>query len=685
MINKELIFTKSIVVVGGSNNTVKPGGKIIKNILSGNFEGSLYAVNPNETEIQGIPAYNSVNEIPTTDLAILAIPAKMCLDAITVLIKEKATKAFIILSAGFGELNEEGKNIEDQIVALVNKHNATLIGPNCIGVLTSSYNGVFTSPLPTLSNKGCDFISSSGATAVFLMEAGIQVGLKFANVFSIGNGKQTSVEDVLEYMDETYHPEESSSIKLLYLENIENPQKFLKHTSSLINKGCKIAAIKSGATEAGSMAAASHTGAIASSDKLVRALFRKAGVVYCSSRNELITVASVFNYKQLKGKNIAIITHAGGSAVMLADTLSKGGLAVPKIEGEAADKLLSYLHTGSSVSNPIDFLATGTADQLGIIIDYCEHKFEEIDAMVVVFGSPGLFDVENVYKVLSAKLDVCKKPIYPVLPSVLNAQKEIQYFLSKGYQNFPDEVILGTALAEIYNTPLPIDETATANTSFKTKSRELIKNYEDGFLPMEGVNQLLDLFNIDRVKEELVATESEALKQGNLLGFPLVMKVVGPIHKTDVGGVKLGVASDKEVALCFNQMMKIEGAKAVQIQQMKSGIELFVGVAYDEKFGHSIHFGLGGIFIEVFNDVQTVLLPTTKTEVSRLLKLLKGYPLIKGVRGKKGIDEEVFTDIILKVAQLVINTPQIVEMDINPLIGEGEDIVCVDARISIKN
>lgn len=685
MISKELISPKSIVVVGGSNNTVKPGGKIIKNILSGNFGGSLYAVNPNETEIQGIPAYNSVNEIPTTDLAILAIPAKMCLDAIKVLIKEKATKAFIILSAGFGELNEEGKNIEDQIVALVNKHNATLIGPNCIGILTSSYNGVFTSPLPTLSNKGCDFISSSGATAVFLMEAGIQVGLKFANVFSVGNGKQTSVEDVLEYMDETYHPEESSSIKLLYLENIENPQKFLKHTSSLINKGCKIAAIKSGATEAGSMAAASHTGAIASSDKLVRALFRKAGIVYCSSRNELITVASVFNYKQLKGKNIAIITHAGGSAVMLADTLSKGGLEVPKIEGEAADKLLSYLHTGSSVSNPIDFLATGTADQLGIIIDYCEHKFEEIDAMVVVFGSPGLFDVENVYKVLSAKLDVCKKPIYPVLPSVLNAQKEIQYFLSKGYQNFPDEVILGTALAEIYNTPLPINETATANTSFKTKSRELIKNYEDGFLPMEGVNQLLDLFNIDRVKEELVATESEALKQGNLLGFPLVMKVVGPIHKTDVGGVKLGVASDKEVALCFNQMMKIEGAKAVQIQQMKSGIELFVGVAYDEKFGHSIHFGLGGIFIEVFNDVQTVLLPTTKTEVSRLLKLLKGYPLIKGVRGKKGIDEEVFTDIILKVAQLVINTPQIVEMDINPLIGEGEDIVCVDARISIKN
>jgi len=685
VISKELISPQSIVVVGGSNNTVKPGGKIIKNILSRNFEGNLYAVNPNETEIQGIPAYNSVNEIPTTDLAILAIPAKMCLDAITVLIKEKATKAFIILSAGFGELNEEGKNIEDQIVALVNKYNATLIGPNCIGVLTSSYNGVFTSPLPTLSNKGCDFISSSGATAVFLMEAGMQVGLKFANVFSIGNGKQTSVEDVLEYMDETYHPEESSSIKLLYLENIENPQKFLKHTSSLINKGCKIAAIKSGATEAGSMAAASHTGAIASSDKLVRALFRKAGVVYCSSRNELITVASVFNYKQLKGKNIAIITHAGGSAVMLADTLSKGGLVVPKIEGEAADKLLSYLHTGSSVSNPIDFLATGTADQLGIIIDYCEHKFEEIDAMVVVFGSPGLFDVENVYKVLSAKLDVCKKPIYPVLPSVLNAQKEIQYFLSKGYQNFPDEVILGTALAEIYNTPLPINETVLTQKSSKTKSQEFIKDYEDGFLPMNAVNELLDLFNIDRVKEELVATESEALKQGNLLGFPLVMKVVGPIHKTDVGGVKLGVASDKEVALCFNQMMKIEGAKAVQIQQMKSGIELFVGVAYDEKFGHSIHFGLGGIFIEVFNDVQTVLLPTTKTEVSRLLKLLKGYPLIKGVRGKKGIDEEVFTDIILKVAQLVINTPQIVEMDINPLIGEGKDIVCVDARISIKN
>ncbi len=682
MINSQLINPKSIVVIGGSNNTNKPGGKVIKNILSGDYKGELYSVNPKESEVQGIKNYKSVDDIPETDLAIIAISANHCVKAIKTLTEEKNTKAFIVLSAGFGEVNEAGAELEEQIIDLVNKADGCMIGPNCIGVLTPNYNGVFTTPIPTLDPKGCDLISSSGATAVFIMESGIPLGLKFANVFSIGNGKHTSVEDILEYMDDTYSPETSSNIKLLYLENINNPKKFLKHASSLIKKGCRIAAIKSGSTEEGSKAAASHTGALANSDRLVRALFRKSGVVYCSSRNELISIASVFNYKKLEGKNIAIITHAGGSAVMLTDALSKGGLSIPPIQGEQADELLSYLYPGSSVNNPIDFLATGTAEQLGIIIDYCEHKFDFIDAMVVVFGSPGLFDVENVYKVLNVKLDICKKPIYPVLPSIINAEKEIQYFLSKGHSNFPDEVILGSALTEIYNTPTPIDvlDISVSKNKVKIIDKETDK---DGFLMMENVNHLLDQHSIPRVKEIQANSKPEAIKEASTLGYPLAMKVMGPIHKTDLGGVQLNLNSSEEIATCYDKMMQIEGATAVQMQQMKSGIELFIGASFDSNFGHSLHFGLGGIFIEVFEDIQTALLPTTKDEIKQLLKSLKGYPLIQGIRGQKGINEDQFSEIIFNVSQLIISNPDIVEMDINPLIANEKEIVSVDARIKV--
>ncbi|NOR18959.1 MAG: CoA-binding protein, partial [Xanthomonadales bacterium] len=452
MINNQLINPRSIVVVGASNDVKKPGGKILKNILAGKFEGDIFVVNPGDKQIQGLASYKKVEDLPQVDLAILAIPAKFCPTSVEALTRQKNTRAFIVLSAGFSEADENGRMLEKRMVDAVNSVNGCLIGPNCIGVLNKNYNGVFTQPIPHLHKFGCDLISGSGATAVFIMEAGIPSGVKFSNVYSVGNGAQIGVEDVLEFMDLNYDPKEDPAIKLLYLETVAKPQKLLKHAASLIRKGAKIAAIKAGTTDAGSRAAVSHTGAIANSDTAVRALFRKAGIVYCSSRQELLTVASIFNYKTLVGKNIAVITHAGGSAVMLTDALSNGGLNVPPIEGEEADKLLTYLHRGSSVGNPIDFLATGTAEQLGIIIDYCEQKFSHIDAMVVVFGSPGLFDVENVYDVLAVKLDICRKPVYPVLPSVINAGKEIQKFIDNGNINFPDEVILGTALAQVFKT-----------------------------------------------------------------------------------------------------------------------------------------------------------------------------------------------------------------------------------------
>ena len=684
MLNEQLINPDSIVIIGGSNDTKKPGGKIVKNILDGNFKGRLAVVNPKEKEVQGVESFSSVTAIPKTDLAILAIAAKYCLETIRVLAKEKGTKAFIIISAGFSETNELGNNLEEEIVKVVNSVGGCLIGPNCIGVINKNYKGVFTLPIPEFHAKGCDLISSSGATAVFIMEAGMSLGVKFANVYSIGNGAQTCVEDVLEYMDINYNKETDSSIKLLYLESISNPKKLLKHAASLINKGVRIAAIKAGSTAEGSRAATSHTGAIASSDVTVRALFKKAGIVYCTSREELLSVASIFNYKKVNGKNVAIITHAGGSAVMLADQLSKGGLKVPSIEGPDADKLESFLYPGSSVSNPIDFLATGTAEQLGIIIDYCEHKFDFIDAMVVVFGSPGLFDVENVYNVLSVKLDVCKKPIFPVLPSVVNARKEIQTFLDKGNINFPDEVLLGKALTQVCKTPMPTESIVELPSIETEKIRAIIDNVTDGYLTPETTSLVMEAAGISIVKEIVESSKEVLLSKIKDISFPLVMKVVGPLHKSDVQGVLLNVNTIEEVGVNFDKLMKINEATGVMVQPMLSGLELFVGVKKEPSFDHTILCGLGGIYIEVLNDVAAGLSPISKMEAEKMIASLRGYKLIKGTRGKEGVNEQLFVEIIQRLSALVQVAPEIIEMDINPLLGTEKHITAVDVRIRIE-
>ncbi len=684
MLNQQLIDPQSIVIIGGSNDIKKPGGKIVKNIIDGDYRGALSVVNPKEDRVQGIQCFSSVNDIQDTDLAILAIPAKYCLETVTVLARQKNVKAFIIISAGFTEANEEGSAVEKAIVDVVNSVNSCLIGPNCIGVLNENYKGVFTSPIPEYSAKGCDLISGSGATAVFIMEAGTLLGVRFANVYSVGNRAQTGVEEILEYMDLHYNAATDPPIKLLYVETIRDPQKLLKHASSLVRKGAKIAAIKAGSTTEGSRAATSHTGAITSSDITVRALFKKAGIIYCSSREELLSVASIFNYKELKGKNIAIITHAGGSAVMLTDVLSKGGLQVPLIEGEDAEKLKTFLYPGSSVNNPIDFLATGTAEQLGIIIDYCEHKFEFIDGMVVVFGSPGLFDVENVYNVLSVKLDVCSKPIFPVLPSVVNAQKEIEAFLTKGNINFPDEVVLGIALAEVYKTPAPVFEEVVLPEVDTQKIRTIIDATSNGYLNTREVAALMDAAQIPRAFEIVEDSKEKLLSKVEKMAFPLVMKVVGPLHKSDTQGVILNVRSLSEAARNFDRLMQIENAIGVLVQPMLMGIELFLGVKKETGFNHTVLCGLGGIYIEILNDVSAGLSPISTSEARTMITSLRGYKLIQGARGKEGVDEKQFVEIIRKVSALVEAAPEITEMDINPLIGTKDSITAVDVRIKVE-
>ena len=684
MINQQLLNPQSIAIIGGSDDIHKPGGKVLYNIIKGNFKGKLYVANPKQDEVQGIKSYKNLNDLPQTDLAIFAIAAKYCTDAVKILAETKNTKAFIILSAGFSETSEKGAEIENKIVQIINENNGVLIGPNGIGVLTPNYHGVFTSPIPELHPQGVDFISGSGATAAFIMELGIPNGLRFANVFSVGNSAQTGVEEVLEYMDNSYENGKSSKVKLLYLEQIDKPQKLLKHASSLIRKGCKIAAVKSGSSDAGSRAASSHTGALASSDVAVDALFKKAGIVRCYGRQELITVASVFMHPELKGKNIGIITHAGGPAVMLTDTLEKGGLNIPHIEGKKANALLEKLYDGSSVANPIDFLATGTAEQLANIIDYCDNEFDKLDAMVVIFGTPGLTKVFDAYEVINEKLKTCKKPIYPVLPSITGAKEEIDTYISKGRVFFPEEVLLGNALSKIYFSDKAETEKIELPKVDTKLIRKIIETSDNGYLCPNKVQQLLDAAGINRAKEFVSETLEDALQKVKEISFPIVMKVVGPIHKSDVGGVVLNVKNKEQLSSEFNRMIKIKDTTAILMQPMLSGIELFAGAKYEDKFGHIVLTGMGGIFIEVLKDVSSALSPISKENAKKMLKSLKSYKLIEGTRGQEGINQEKFIDAIVRLSALLEVAPEIIEMDLNPLLGTSKDVIAVDARIRIE-
>lgn len=682
MITNQLLDPGSIVVVGASNDTSKPGGKVLQNIIKHSYQGNLYAVNPKEQIVQGVTCFETVEQMPEVDLAIIAVAAQYVEATMQVLAEHKNCKAFILFSAGFSETGAEGKVLEERCATIASKAGASLIGPNCIGVITGNYKGVFAGPIPEYDPMGCDCVSASGATMVYILEIAIPRGLKFRNIYSIGNSAQIGVEDVLEYWDNTFDPKTSSRIKLLYMEQIADPKRFLKHTRSLTQKGCRIAAIKAGSTEAGSRAVSSHTGALAGSNSAVNALFRKAGIIRCYSRVELVYVAAIFTITKLVGNRIAIITHAGGPGVMLTDVLTRNGMSVPPITGPKADELLSKLHPGSSVSNPIDFLATGTAEQLETILDYVENEFDEIDGAVVVFGTTGMWRVDDVYEVLHKKIKTCKKPIFPILPSVMQASEEVSHFHAKGHVNFLDETSFGYVLSRVIRTADPYPDAALPKIDH-TKIRAIIDSSKDGYMPADKVFELFDAAGISRVKQSTLNTKEGVEKSVKEIGFPLVMKVSGPVHKSDIGGVVLGINGIDEAIYTFNKLMQIEGADGVLMQQQLTGIEIYMGVKREPAFVHQILVGLGGIFVEVLKDIASGLSPLSREEAHAMLKHLKSYPIIQGVRGKQGINENLILDTMLNISALVEIAPEISEMDINPFLGNAQHLIAVDARICL--
>ena len=417
------------------------------------------------------------------------------------------------------------------------------------------------------------------------------------------------------------------------------------------------------------------------------------------------------------GGSFAIVTHAGGPGVMLTDALSKGGMNVPPLTGPVAEELKEKLLPGSSVANPIDILATGTAEHLGIAIDYCE-RMEDIDAIMVIFGTPGLVKIFEVYDVLHKKIQECKKPIFPILPSVSTAGPEVQEFLKRGHVNFCDEVTLATALTQIMKTPAPAEQNVVINGVDVPQIRRIIDGIQTHPQPLpEGrgedssstektddktiysppsqggakgwvspsiVHDLLAAAGIPTVPEFVSADKDEIVAFAERVGYPVVVKVVGPVHKSDVGGVTLNIHSQQVLSAEFDRMMQIPDATAVMVQKMIRGTELFIGAKYEPRFGHVVLCGLGGIFVEVLKDVSSGLAPLSYEEAYSMIRSLRGYKILKGTRGQRGINERKYAEIIVRLSTLLRFATEIKEMDINPLLADGDDIIAVDARILVE-
>ncbi len=684
-----LFYPTSIAVIGASNEPMKPGGRLIKSIKDHHFKGELWAVNPKTPDILGLPTFANIAALPgPPDLAIVAIPAGLVVTAMDELAR-KGTGAVIVLTSGFGEKDEQGKMAEHQMLRLSQAAGMTLIGPNCSGFITHTYKGKFAGLVPDLPGGAVDFISGSGATVDYLMEQALVRGLSFGNVVNLGNSVMIGVEDMLAMYDENYTRQapNRSRVLMLYLESVRKPGLLLKHARSLARKGCSLVAIKSGVTEAGRRAAASHTGAMATSDAAVQALFEKAGIIRVFSRTQMIDVACALTAAggRPAGRRACILTDAGGPGVMLADEFNRQGWDLPQLPESVRQRLSGVLPPESSLMNPIDCLPSRDANQIHDIFRILGEEQGRIDVIAVITGDSGMADNWSIYEQIIQAMDQCPIPVLPVLSSTISSRAHIQRFIHSGKVYFHDEVQLGMALGRMAACPAPAAEESATPSGYDRQAIAAALSGPAGALPPQTVRRVLEAAGFPMPAQLEIYDHAGLAAACRTIGYPLVMKVIGPLHKSDLGGVKTGISEQAQAERAWQQLMRIPGAKGVLLQPMVQGLEVILGATREGDYGHLIMFGLGGIFAEAFKDVQFALAPLSADESLRMIRGIRSYPVLEGFRGEPGMSIETLAECIQRLSRLVADFPQIDEIDLNPVKGTGTDLVAVDARILQKN
>ncbi len=689
---------QSVAVIGASRDPKKLGYAVLANLKEGGYPGHLYPVNPKADEILGLRAYHSVLDIrDPVDLAVVVIPYRFVPAALEQC-GQKGIPAVVVISAGFREAGREGLERERELVETARKHNMRLVGPNCLGVIdtTTPLNATFAAGMPP--GGPIAFMSQSGALGTAVLDMAMAGRIGFSKFVSLGNKADVNEVDLLEAWGE----DPASRVILIYVEGLPDGQKFIE-VARKVTRHKPVVAIKSGVTAAGSRAVSSHTGSLAGSEVAYKAAFRQAGVIRATSMEALFDYARAFAYQPLlRGDRIGIVTNAGGPGILATDALEHAGLEITRLSRETTEALTGYLPGAASVANPVDVLGDAMGDRyeraIRLVLDD-----PNVDGLMVIVTPQAMTEIEETARAVGRMAQGADKPVLGCFMGKARIEAGIDVLWQYGVPNYPFPERAAAALAAMSTyrreKERPIFEVEPCTVCIP-KVRELFDRVRaEGRVSIGDAEAwtVLECYGFTIPQSRLAKTPEEAIEIAEEIGYPVVLKVASPdiLHKTDVGGVRLNLRSPDDVRDAFDLIIYragryVQGANiwGCQVQQMvPGGREVLVGMSRDPQFGPLVAFGLGGIYVEALKDVTFRVAPFSPQEADEMIREIRSYRLLEGVRGEPPADHEAMVDALLRISQLVTDFPEIVELDINPLMvfEEGRGAMAIDMRLVLKS
>ncbi len=683
-----ILDPQSIAVIGASATPGKVGHDILKNLLTQGYTGKIFPVNPKGGDILGATVYTSIADIPEIpELAVIVIPATAVPQALTEC-GEKDIKNVVVISAGFGEVHtDEGKKLEEELVAITKKHSINLLGPNCLGVVRphAKMNASFAKELPPAGNIA--FVSQSGAVGVALMDGAASFGLGLSAFLSIGNKAAFDESNALELLMHDAH----THVIGFYLESIKDGRRFME-----IARASKkpIVLLKAGVSEHGRKAASSHTGALAGSDAAIDALCAQTGIHRARSTEEFLDLLSVLSMEPpLLSNRIGIITNAGGPGILATDAAESAKLDLPSLSDAITETLKPKLPAAASTQNPIDVIGDAGADRYEAAIDACQND-PNIDGLVIILTPQVMTPVNEI-----AELIVRKKKESPLMPivtafmggdSVREAKKILRVATIPTFAT-PERAV--RAMKALACHPELDEGRHATNVMVRRAHHDTISilNDKSGLLDESTTTQLFNAYNLPLPKQDLATTAEEAVHIAEQIGYPVIAKISSPdiLHKTDVGGVRANLQSAADVITAFNDILKNGHAhsshvKGVLIQQfLPVGNEFIVGAVRDPSFGPLIMAGLGGIYTELFKDSAFRIAPVNSADAYAMLSELESWKLLLGMRGKPQADIDALAQVIVNVSRMMLENPSITELDLNPVLVRNDGVMVADAKVVI--
>ncbi|MFC1943141.1 acetate--CoA ligase family protein [Chloroflexota bacterium] len=703
---KALLKPRSIAVIGASRRSTSIGNKLFHNLLHQEFNGIVYPVNPNTEAVASVKTYPSVLDIPgNVDMAVIITPA----ETVQQLIEQcgqKGVHIIVVISAGFGEIGTEGIKKQEKILTTTRRYGMRLVGPNCMGVINTepevSMNATFSSVFPPAGNIALG--TQSGALGLAILEYARNLNIGLSTFVSIGNRADVSSNDLLQY----WRDDPNTDVILLYLESFGNPRKFARIARSITPKK-PVLVVKSGRTSAGSKAATSHTGALATAEVASEALFAQTGMIRVDTLEDLFDTANLLSHQPIpSGRKVAILTNGGGPGIMTADACADRGLELPNLSGKTISEMTKFLPSRASVTNPVDMTAEATAEQYRQALELLAVD-DRVNIVIVIFIPPIITNPEAVATAIRETAPLFRAHNKTLVASfmgsrganiVLGSREECRV---PSYA-FPESTATVIAKACEYNDWLkrPKGKIPRFKDIKKERGQALIKAVLEHepvrplWLDNSSVIDLLDMYGIRVAPSIPTVTANEAVKAAEALGFPVALKLLSPTvtHKTEVGGVILDLRSQKEVKQAFTRIRKQMadvGRKnemvGVTVQQLiAGGIEVIIGMTEDPSFGPLVMFGMGGVQAELFRDVNFRIHPLTDVDAREMVRSVKAHQLLTGWRGSKQADIRAIENLLLRVSAMIEDLPQIAELDLNPVkvLEQDAGYIVVDARIMIK-